>query len=89
MVPGVADTGWTDDKSRIRARVNTWIRNDAGFDAVLDFDRVVRSAGNPDLIEPAYNCGDGVHPSPIGYFQMGRSVDLRVFDAPRRTRGTR
>jgi lysophospholipase L1-like esterase len=89
MVPGVADTGWTDDKSRIRARVNAWIRNDAGFDAVLDFDRVVRSAGNPDLIEPAYNCGDGVHPSPIGYFQMGRSVDLRVFDAPRRTRGTR
>jgi hypothetical protein len=30
-------------------------------------------------MEQAYNCGDGIHPSPIGYFQMGKSVDLRVF----------
>jgi hypothetical protein len=79
VVPGVADTGWNDQKSKIRARVNDWIRKDAGFDAVLDFDRVVKSAANPEVMEQAYNCGDGVHPSPIGYFQMGKSVDLGVF----------
>jgi lysophospholipase L1-like esterase len=81
MVPGVADTGWDDNKTKIRNRVNDWIRKDAGFDAVLDFDHVVRSAGNPDLLEQAYNCGDGIHPSPMGYFLMGKSVDLNVFAA--------
>ena len=81
VVPGIADTGWNDEKTKIRNQVNAWIRKDAGFDAVLDFDRVVRSAANPDLLEPAYNCGDGVHPSPIGYFLMGKSVDLGVFGA--------
>jgi lysophospholipase L1-like esterase len=81
VVPGVADTGWNDQKNKVRARVNEWIRKDAGFDAVLDFDRVVKSTANPDLIEQAYNCGDGIHPSPIGYFQMGKSVDLAVFGA--------
>lgn len=80
VVPGVADTGWDDAKTKIRNRVNQWIRAEAGFDAVLDFDRVVRSNENPDLLNPAYNCGDGIHPSPIGYFQMGKSIDLRLFD---------
>ncbi len=78
-VPGVADTGWNDAKTKIRHQVNDWIRKDAGFDAVLDFDRVIASKANPDLMEQAYNCGDGVHPAPIGYFQMGKSVDLGVF----------
>lgn len=78
-VPGVADTGWTEEKTKIRHQVNEWIRKEAGFDAVLDFDRVMASKADPNLMEQAYNCGDGVHPSPIGYFQMGKSVDLSVF----------
>jgi lysophospholipase L1-like esterase len=80
VVPGIADTGWNDAKTKIRNRVNDWIRKDAGFDGVLDFDRVVRSSANPDLLSPAFNCGDGVHPSPIGYFEMGKSIDLHLFE---------
>jgi lysophospholipase L1-like esterase len=80
VVPGIADTGWNDQKTKIRNRVNDWIRREAGFDGVLDFDRVVRSSENPDLLSPAYNCGDGVHPSPIGYFEMGKSIDLHLFE---------
>ena len=80
-VPGVADTGWNDEKTKIRNQVNEWIRKEAGFDAVLDFDRVVASKSNPDLMEQSYNCGDGVHPSPLGYFQMGKFVNLAAFGA--------
>jgi lysophospholipase L1-like esterase len=80
VVPGIADTGWNEQKTKIRNRVNDWIRREAGFDGVLDFDRVVRSSENPDLLSPAYNCGDGVHPSPIGYFEMGKSIDLHLFE---------
>lgn len=78
-VPGIPDTGWSDDKTKIRNEVNAWIRRDAGFDAVLDFDALMRDASNPDIINAAYDCSDGVHPSPYGYFLLGKSVDLGVF----------
>jgi lysophospholipase L1-like esterase len=78
-VPGVETTGWNDAKTKIRNEINEWMRKGTDFDAVLDFDKVVRNASNPDLMAAAYNCSDGVHPSPIGYFQMGKSVDLGLF----------
>jgi lysophospholipase L1-like esterase len=82
VVPGVTDTGWNAEKSKIRNRVNDWIRKDANFDAVLDFDAVMRDPANHEVMIQAYNCGDGVHPAPIGYLQMGKSVDLKVFAPP-------
>jgi lysophospholipase L1-like esterase len=74
------NTGWNDAKTKVRNEVNAWIRGGGDFDGVIDFDRVVRSAGNPDLLNVTYNCGDGIHPSPLGYFQMGKSVDLNLFE---------
>jgi lysophospholipase L1-like esterase len=74
-------TLFDEQKTKVKNEVNAWIRKDAGFDAVLDFDRVVRDPAHPDLIQAAYGCGDGVHPSPIGYYQMGKSVDLALFGA--------
>ncbi len=79
VVPGIPDTGWDDAKTKIRNEVNDWIRTQAGFDGVLDFDKLVRDRGNPDIITVAYDCGDGVHPSPFGYFLLGKSVDLGLF----------
>ena len=78
----IANTPIEDGKTRIRHEVNVWIRSRAAFDAVIDFDRVVADASNPDLIRPAFNCGDGIHPSPRGYFEMGSALDLALF-APR------
>lgn len=77
--PSGTNTGWNDAKTAIRNEVNRWMRTSGAFDAVLDFDVVVRSPSNPDLINPPYNCGDGIHPSPTGYYQMGKSVDLNLF----------
>jgi len=31
----------------------------------------------------AFNCGDGIHPSPAGYYQLGKSVDLDLFSGDR------
>jgi lysophospholipase L1-like esterase len=78
-VPGIADTGWSDAKSKIRNEVNDWIRTQAGFDGVLDFDKMMRDPGNPDVINVAYDCSDGIHPSPAGYFLLGKSIDLSMF----------
>jgi lysophospholipase L1-like esterase len=72
------NTGWNDAKTAIRREVNAWIRSRAPFDGVLDFDSVVRDPANPDLIFGPFNC-DGIHPTPRGYYEMGKSVSLDLF----------
>ena len=59
-----------------RLAVNAWIRTPGHFDAVLDFDKVVRDPAHPDHLLPAYDCGDHLHPSPAGYKAMGDAIPL-------------
>ena len=77
--PSGTNTGWNDAKTAIRNAVNQWIRTEASFDAVIDFDRIVRQPAHPNLLVPEFNCGDGIHPSPAGYYRMGKSVSLELF----------
>ena len=77
--PEPNNTGWDAAKTQIRHEVNLWIRTKAPFDGLIDFDKVVQDPKNADLILPAFNCGDGIHPSPRGYYEMGRSVRLGLF----------
>lgn len=62
-----------------RQAVNQWIRTTGHFDAVFDFDGVVRDPRQPDHLLPVYDCGDHLHPSPAGYRAMGDSVPLSYF----------
>jgi lysophospholipase L1-like esterase len=73
--PTGTNTGWNDAKTAIRREVNQWMRTRAPFDGVLDFDSVVRDPANPDLIFTPFNC-DGIHPTPRGYYEMGKSIAL-------------
>jgi lysophospholipase L1-like esterase len=62
-----------------RQAVNQWIRAAGHFDAVVDFDAVVRDPQQPDRLLPAYDCGDHLHPSPAGYRAMGNAIPLELF----------
>ena len=62
-----------------RQLVNQWIRAEGHFDAVLDFDSVVRDSREPDRLRANYDCGDHLHPSPAGYKAMGESIPLSLF----------
>ncbi len=62
-----------------REAVNAWIRAEGHFDAVIDFDRVVRDPEHPERLLPKYDCGDHLHPSPAGYKAMGEAVALGLF----------
>ena len=62
-----------------REAVNRWIRSAGNFDAVIDFDAVVRDPARPDHLLPAYDCGDHLHPSPAGYKAMGNAIPLALF----------
>lgn len=62
-----------------RQAVNAWIRNPAHFDAVIDFDKIVRDPQHPERLLPALDSGDHLHPSPAGFAAMAQSVPLGLF----------
>jgi len=62
-----------------RQAVNTWIRAAGHFDAVIDFDAVVRDPEHPEQLLPADDCGDHLHPSPAGYKAMADAIPLALF----------
>jgi lysophospholipase L1-like esterase len=62
-----------------RQAVNQWIRAAGHFDAVIDFDAVVRDPNHPDQLFPGFDCGDHLHPSPAGYKAMGEAIPLTLF----------
>ncbi|MFD4755479.1 SGNH/GDSL hydrolase family protein [Streptomyces sp. NPDC058426] len=60
-----------------RRAVNAWLRaGGGGFDAVVDFDRVVRDPGRAGRLLPAYDSGDHLHPSAEALARMADAVDL-------------
>jgi lysophospholipase L1-like esterase len=72
--------GWyTPDKDAERQAVNTWIRRGVAYDAVIDFDLVMRDPANPDQLLPAYDSGDHLHPNDLGYQTMANAIDLTLF----------
>jgi lysophospholipase L1-like esterase len=62
-----------------RQAVNQWIRSPGHFDAVIDFDAIVRDPQHPDQLLPIYDCGDHLHLSPTGYKAMGTAISLDLF----------
>jgi lysophospholipase L1-like esterase len=62
-----------------RQAVNAWIRGPGHFDAVIDFDAIMRDPEHPDRLLPRYDSGDHLHPSPAGYAAMGNAVPLTLF----------
>ena len=62
-----------------RQAINQWIRTPGHFDGTIDFDKVVRDSEQPDRLLPAYDCGDHLHPNPVGYRAMGAAIPLSLF----------
>ena len=71
---------WSPEREEIRVAVNDWIRNGGAFDAVADFDQALRDPEIPTQMLPRYDCGDGLHPSDLGYTRMGDVIDLAWFE---------
>jgi lysophospholipase L1-like esterase len=59
--------------------VNDWIRANGWFDAVIDFDAVLRDPQMPARLLPAADSGDHLHPNEPGYRMMAEAIDLELF----------
>ena len=77
---------YASDKEPVREAVNAWIRSPGTFDAVIDFDRVLRDPDHPARMLPAYDTGDHLHPGDRGQQALGDGVDLRLFRSAGGTR---
>ena len=64
---------------KMREAVNQWIRTSNQLDGVIDFDKATRDPANPDVLSPAVNSPDHIHPGDSGYKLMGNSIDLNLF----------
>ena len=74
--------GWTPEMEKHRLAVNEWMRTQANFDGIIDFDKV--PVGGPiyagsESIKAELNCGDYTHPNAAGYKLMGDFIDLGLF----------
>lgn len=65
-------------KEQARLAVNAWIRTSGTFDAVLDFESVLRDPGDPTVIRADWRT-DCYHPNAEGDRLLGESIDLRAF----------
>ncbi|MGW1501124.1 SGNH/GDSL hydrolase family protein [Streptomyces mirabilis] len=69
-------SAYTESREAVRLTVNAFIRNAELFDAVVDFDAVVRDPADPHRILPAYDPGDHLHFNDTGMRALADDIDL-------------
>ncbi|HWA85226.1 MAG TPA: SGNH/GDSL hydrolase family protein, partial [Opitutus sp.] len=69
----------TPESEADRQAVNRWIRTSGEFDAVIDFDQIMRDPRHPARLAAAVDSGDHLHPSAAGYHLMAGRIDLELF----------
>ncbi|OHE95748.1 GDSL-like Lipase/Acylhydrolase [Colletotrichum orchidophilum] len=67
-------------REKTRQSVNKWIRNSGRYDAVIDFDAIVRDPAAPEKLKVEYDSGDHLHLNPAGYKAMAAGINLSLFD---------
>jgi IS6 family transposase len=78
LLPGTPIPVFTAAKEIKRQAVNAWIRTGGEYDAVIDFDRILRDPGSPTRILPSLDSGDHGHPavSQTGWRGFGTVSEL-------------
>lgn len=69
-------------REQTRQRVNDFIKHSGTFDAVIDFDAIVRDPKNHTQLNPLMNSGDYLHPNEVGYHAIANAFPLDIFFEP-------
>ena len=73
-VPTMSERG-----EQIRQTVNKWIRTSNLFDAIVDFDAILRDPSRPVRLRPEFDPGDHIHPNDAGNQAMADAFELEIF----------
>jgi lysophospholipase L1-like esterase len=79
----------TDKAEAMRQAVNAFIRTPGNFDAVVDFDQVIRDPADQRQFRAGYNNTDKLHPNDAGYKAMADAIDLSLFTSKPATPSTK
>jgi lysophospholipase L1-like esterase len=80
LVPGTPFPVFSAAGEIKRQAVNAWIRTSGLYDAVFDFDQVLRDPNSPSRISALYDSGDHGHPTDAGYNALAAIIDLKLFN---------
>ena len=74
----------TGERQKTKARVNDWIRKSVGargtgFDAVIDFDKILRDPKNSTVLRKEFDTGDFLHPNTVAYAALVKGFPLNIF----------
>lgn len=61
----------------LRQRLNGWLLSYYGPPMVITYPDVLHAAGS-GWLDPAYDCGDGLHPNAFGYLRMADLLAAKV-----------
>lgn len=64
----------SDGAEAKRQAVNAWIRESGEFDAVVDFESVLRDPARPTHLLATFDSGDHLHPNEAGYRAMAEAA---------------
>ena len=76
IIPRLGSVLWTPVQETYRQQVNLAIRLGTVFDEYVDFDQIESTGGALPVLNPAYDCGDRIHPNATGLAAMGNGVPL-------------
>lgn len=76
---GGTEGAFTPEGEAARQAINAWIRRNAPYDAVIDFDATLRDSAHAERMQPRYDSGDHIHPNDAGYEAMAGAVPLALF----------
>lgn len=79
ITPFGGNSYYTTSHEAARQAVNNWIRTSGKYDAVIDFDAIVRNPTTLTNLLSTYDSGDGLHLNPAGYQAMANAIDLNLF----------
>ena len=80
ITPFKGNNYYSADHEKGRSTLNEWIRTSELLDGVIDFDKAVRNADDPEAMRSEFLFeNDWLHFNAKGYEVMGSSIDLKLF----------
>jgi lysophospholipase L1-like esterase len=84
ITPFEGTNSYDSEGEAIRQAVNQWIRTTKEYDAIFDFDALIRDPMHTSRLRAEYDSGDHIHPNAAGYKALADSISLPVLRADRR-----